>query len=150
MIYFANSCVFLELNCCEFVSSHYVSATSTDRTVYFYPCLISDTVLICYRLPRSVLKWFACFRGTLQVIAIHFCLESPVDRGATWRDLLLAAPNKTKLYQIRLLKPDPPYCRMQAENLRKSVSFSFHVGLARTAHTVTGVASWTNFGSRTR
>jgi len=70
-----------------------VSATNTaGRTVYFYPCLTTDTVLIRRRLPRSVLKWFTCFRGTLQVIAIHFCLESPVDRGATWRDLLLAAP----------------------------------------------------------
>jgi len=96
------------------------------------------------------MKWCTCFRGTLQVIAIHFCLELPVDRGATWRDLLLAAPKKTKLYQIRLLKPDPPYCRMLAENFRKSVCFSFHVRLVRTAHTVTGVASWTNFGNRSQ
>jgi len=59
--------------------------------------VLSRIVLICCRLLRSVMKWCTWFRGTLQVIAIHFCLESPVDRGATWRDPLLAAPSKTKL-----------------------------------------------------
>ena len=50
MIRFANSCVLREPNSCEFFASRYVSATSTDRTVYR---IFSNLIRTLFAVPEG-------------------------------------------------------------------------------------------------